>query len=533
MHFVPRLFLPLFCLLFIGCSLSPNELRTAERIMENHPDSALHILQQMSPKRYKSESNHALYGLLLFQVLDKNDKKLQPDSLIDFSIKYYQHQNDNPHLATCYFYKGHIFRLAQRYDEATVMYLKSLDCLQNKNDFALMGKIYADMGDICSIQKDYKEALKKYQLSVDCYKHANKTIDASYIILDIGRTFHFAKNYKTALQYYRHALSQTADSMLRGAALQEIGINYYYSKKYDSAQYYLRQSLRYPYKSTNYAIRCFTLADLFFDIAQYDSAYQYASIALKYRATFFIQRESYRILVNVEYLRKDIKQMGKYMQQYQIYTDSIRKIESQTKSTVLESLHNTSVETNKTKQQNTLITWLAILVIGTSIFIYYLLNKRSKHEKHINEQQFSQQKLSIHKEVVLKHRVALLYKIETIKGEQAIERKKASPLEKEQLDKKLYNHLVHLDDPVFFFREMDTILNNLVSKLNSMDKGITSKEMTWCCLHLLNIPGPDILVLLDYKAQSLIKLKQRLAQKINLANTYELNDFLDGMLFEE
>jgi len=533
MHFVPRLFLPLFCLLFIGCSLSPNELRTAERIMENHPDSALHILQHIPHNKYKSESNRALFGLLLFQALDKNHKTLQPDSLIDYSISYYLNQNDKAHLAISYFYKGRMYKYATHYEEATSFYLKALDYANDQSDDLLLAEIYGDMGAICFIQDDYKKSREKYQLAYDCLNQAGKKVDASYKLLDIGRTYCAEKDYITAQKYIRKSLAQTRDSLLCGLAIQEMGVNYYWTKQYDSAQYYLQKSLLFPSVGYNFGIRSYILADVFYNIEQYDSAYHYASISIKHPSNFYTHRECYRILVNVEYLRKDIKQMGKYMQQYQIYTDSIRKIESQTKSTVLESLHNTSVETNKTKQQNTLIIWLAILVIGTSIFIYYLLNKRSKHEKHINEQQFSQQKLSIHKEVVLKHRVALLYKIETIKGEQAIERKKASPLEKEQLDKKLYNHLVHLDDPVFFFREMDTILNNLVSKLNSMDKGITSKEMTWCCLHLLNIPGPDILVLLDYKAQSLIKLKQRLAQKINLANTYELNDFLDGMLFEE
>ena len=533
MHFVSRLFLSIFCLWLTGCSVVPNELKTVESIMETHPDSALHILQHLTPDKYKSESNRALYGLLLFHALDKNDMKMQPDSLIDFSISYYLHQNDNSHLAACYFFKARTFKITQRYDEASALYIKSLDCLQDNIDYALMGKIYADMGDISAFQLDYHESMKKNKLSLDFFNRAGKTIEASYVLLSIGRTYHFLKKYKVAHKYYLKALTKTTDSIFCGVALQEIGINYYWAKQYDSAQYYLRKSLGYPYRNTNYAIRCFVLSDLLSDIEQYDSSYHYATIALNHPANFYTQRDCYRILVNIEYIRKDIRQMGKYMTHYQSCTDSIRKIESQTKSTVLEALHNTSVEKNKTKQQNTAIIWSTTLVIAASLLIYYLLHKRRKHEKLLSEEQIRQQKQIIQKEMILKHREALFQKIETIKGEQAIERKKASPLEKEQLDKKLYNHLVHLDDPVFFFREMDTVLNNLVSKLNARYPGITSKEMIWCCLHLLNIPGPDILVLLDYKAQSLIKLKQRLAQKINLANTSELNDFLDRILFEE
>jgi len=188
MHFVSRLFLSIFCLWLTGCSVVPNELKTVESIMETHPDSALHILQHLTPDKYKSESNRALYGLLLFHALDKNDMKMQPDSLIDFSISYYLHQNDNSHLAACYFYKGHMFMHAQCYDKAKALYLKALDNLQNNKDYTLLGKIYADMGDISAFQLDYQESMKKNKLSLDFFNRAGKTIEASYVLLSIGRT---------------------------------------------------------------------------------------------------------------------------------------------------------------------------------------------------------------------------------------------------------------------------------------------------------------------------------------------------------
>ena len=194
MHCKLRLFLPLFSLILLGCSFSPNEIKLAERIMETSPDSALHILKRVQPDKYLSNSDRALYGLLLFQALDKNSKPLQPDSVINYSLNYYQNTNDLPRLAICYFYKARIYKNAQRYDDATVLYLKALDCLQNKKDYTLMGKIYADMGDICSVQLDYKEALKKYQFSADCFNRGGNHIDACYRILDIGRTYHSEKN---------------------------------------------------------------------------------------------------------------------------------------------------------------------------------------------------------------------------------------------------------------------------------------------------------------------------------------------------
>jgi hypothetical protein len=126
----------------------------------------------------------------------------------------------------------------------------------------------------------------------------------------------------------------------------------------------------------------------------------------------------------------------------------------------------------------------------------------------------------------------LLKKIETVKNKQSIERKKASLIEKEQLDRKMYEEFLHLNDIDYFYQEMDTILNNLVSKLNSRYPSLTSKEICWCCLQLLDIPVIDIYMLLEYKVGSLKKMKQRLAQKINVTGIKGIEDFLLGILIE-
>ncbi len=54
-----------------ACSLVPNELKTAEQLIETAPDSALHILQHLSPSKYKSDKNRALYVLLMIETQGK------------------------------------------------------------------------------------------------------------------------------------------------------------------------------------------------------------------------------------------------------------------------------------------------------------------------------------------------------------------------------------------------------------------------------------------------------------------------------
>lgn len=260
---------------------------------------------------------------------------------------------------------------------------------------------------------------------------------------------------------------------------------------------------------------------MFFDIERYDSAYQYASIALKYPANFYTQRECYRILVNIEYIRNDIKQMGKYMTQYQNYGDSIRKVESQTKSTVLESLHNTNEEANGSKRNMGLIAAILAIVVLFSVWIVYFLYKRNKLKKE--QLELINQQLVIKQQFVCQ---SLSKKIEDTKALQAEVRRDALPEERMKLNKDLYISSLHLDDWDLFKREMNHAFNQIIDTLETDYPTITKKEITWCCFQLLGISNEDRVLLLDTSSDGLYKLKQRLAKKMNLKNTKELDSFL-------
>jgi tetratricopeptide (TPR) repeat protein len=507
----------------------PNEIKTAERIMETDPDSALHILQHMhTDKLMITSSDRALYGLLLFQALDKNNKPLKPDSVINYSVNYYLSVNDKPHLAIGYYYKAHQYKKALRFDDATLLYLKALDLIQNNKENVLLGKIYSDMGDICSFQLDYNESLKKYQKSKEYYNQIGDTIDASYKLIDIGRMYRFLKDYKKAQEYYKQALLQTSDSLLQGSAYQEIGIDFYKAKQYDSAHYFFNKSLDFPFNGTNYSIRCYNLAELFFDLQNYDSSFVYAIKALKYPSTFYIQRDCYRILANTEYSRKDFKQMAFYMSKYQDYTDSVRKIETQTKTTILEDLHQTNGAISKSRHSLIVLGCIIPLIILLSLFIVYRLRKRSKgKEKQLEETEVHLGEVVV--QLTEKKNLfvdSLIHQLQETRSSQSALYKKATILQREQMDRELYYTCLHLNDWEAFKRLMNKTFNNIITTLESIYPDITRKDQIWCCLYLLDVPTPNIVLVLEIQPVSLYKLKQRLTQKLNLNSVKELELFL-------
>ena len=119
-----------------------------------------------------------------------------------------------------------------------------------------------------------------------------------------------------------------------------------------------------------------------------------------------------------------------------------------------------------------------------------------------------------------------------LKAKRANERKKACHAENVLQDRKIYDELLQIHNPELFFSEMDSVLNNLVTKLKKQYPSLTTKEISWCCLTLLNIPTTDIYLLLDYTVDGLKSMRKRLARKVNLNGVAELNNFLLKMLTE-
>jgi len=318
----------------------------------------------------------------------------------------------------------------------------------------------------------------------------------------------------------------------QGALLQEVGLGYYNAQMYDSAKSYLKQAIHYPFLGYNRAVRYKYLAELYFDVDRPDSAFYYAKRTFNYNPEIRTRRDCYRILSNCVYLKNDLKAFNFYMMRYLQCSDTIRTIDAQTKSSLLESFH--TVKNEAVISRKILITIILIftIVLFAGVLFYFHRHHLHKEEKHQLVQSHLNQKAASRKEVIHKHGDTLHRMMDEARSKQSLMRKKASLAEKERMDRILYDEFLHLNELDFFYHEMDILLNNLTSKLRTRYPALTTKEISWCCLYLLRVPSTDIYLLLDYKVGSLIKMKQRLAQKIGVEGVALIYDFLNELLLE-
>lgn len=517
--------IPLFFLSGCGPSIG-TELQEAERLMASSPDSSLLILQDME-KKYPEmrDEEKALFGLLYFQALDSKALELSPIEYIDFSIDYYSGNGPKNRLAYCYLYKSRIFRDKREYASAIQNLLNSKRFADPQKDNNLLGKVYFDLGRLSSFQGEYEKTLQHYGEAIEHYEKAGDTASISKIHIVTGWLHMAMENFDDAIQSSQKALEITTDSIIIGDALNDLGNAYFYKDEIDSALFYMQQSIHYPHFKTNESLRLYNLGNVYSYIKEYDSAAKYINKALQLPIDIYIEEECYRVMTRVAIAKDDKEKLTYYISRRTACQDSIRVLEQQPNIKLLEKMHYADIETADVKSQRLLLIFSIISLLLIACLIFLLFNKRNKKKQLSADIKANTYRSELEKkqELLL---LELADELEQTKAKYAETRKKANFEQREQIDKRIYNEVLHIDDEKTFTDKMNKILNHLPEKLRKCYPEITYKEILWCCLFMLDFSTADISLIMDYKQSSQYKFKQRLSKKLNLNNVKELEDML-------
>ena len=326
-HYILYILITCTALLNIQCSGNGKEktplpeLVHAESVMFDHPDSALHILEDMPmPSARRDKENHALWCLLTSQAQVKLIMNISSDSLVRIAYNYYKPTDNARRKAMSALYMGDINYDLGNIEEAMQYYLEGKTEVEKTDDYktgylimSSLGKLYlyrrlADYAlEACTKAYDYavKDSNKRYQMTslqnlARCYCISDKlteAIDIYHKCSDLALEIGYRNN-----QYYYDVQS-------------EIALVYTNSLQYEKSLEILKTFPKiYQHNSligTNYLM-----------LNQYDSAYLYLNKALN-TDNVYTKKETYRNL----YRLGDIPQYRKYLKTYcdslLFYNDSI------------------------------------------------------------------------------------------------------------------------------------------------------------------------------------------------------------------
>ena len=284
-HYILYILIAFTAFLNIQCSGNGKEktplpeLVHAESVMFDHPDSALHILEDMPmPSARSDKENHALWCLLTSQAQVKQIIKISSDSLVRIAYDYYKHTDNARRKAMSALYMGDINYNLGNIEEAMQYYLEGKTEVEKTNDYKVgylimssLGKLYLYRDfeeyafDACSKAYDYavEDSNKRYQMVslqylARCYCLLDKLPAAikTYqkcmeIALELGLEndkYYYGVQQETALVYTNSCEYEKSLSILRPFPVKYrsnslIGKNLFSLGKLDSAFYYLNKAL--------------------------------------------------------------------------------------------------------------------------------------------------------------------------------------------------------------------------------------------------------------------------------------------------
>ena len=253
------------------------ELEQAEKVMFDHPDSSLHILESMEiPSSRTDKENHALWCLLTSQAKVKQLMKISSDSLVRIAYDYYKPTTNARRKAMSALYMGNINYELRNVEKSMLYYLEAQTEVEKTDDYKTgylimisLGKLYLYRNlanyalEACMKAYDYsiKDSNKRYQMAslnflARCYCISNelpKAIDTyhkcSELALQLGPTeYYYDIQHEIALVYANSHEIEKSLSMLLSFPIEYrsyslIGKNYFQLGKLDSAFYYLNKAL--------------------------------------------------------------------------------------------------------------------------------------------------------------------------------------------------------------------------------------------------------------------------------------------------
>ena len=357
------------------------ELQRAEDLMYPHPDSALHILQAMTPP--EDELNRATWALLLTQAKYKCDVK-QSDSLLNIAHDYFMKRDNAQRKALVLYHKGVFPNEKNQVDSALPYYLQASEFVENSNDFKLSYLIYNHIGTIYRFRN-----LENYTL--DFYEKANKVAllsqDSYYIndsYINLARVNAMQKKYENAIKFYIMVIElakENNDQKNLVIALTELAGVHLREKNYSKAIHNLYDALRItPSDQIHYI-----LGHAYYRINETDSAYYYLNKAINAESIYTI-RSAYQILCNLSKKTGDYKKNAEYTVKLWKINDSINKIDRNKALIEMQEKYDQQrvkdeMTTKMALQQQR--TWMAVcigivIIIAISSFIAYRIRIRNK-----------------------------------------------------------------------------------------------------------------------------------------------------------
>lgn len=400
-----RIYILLFLWTFLFCACSSGDqtdilFLKAESLLEESPDSALHLLSALPKSQKLSRKESAQYALLLARATDKYEKPLfLCDSLLNIALNYYD--DDEKERAVALLYKGRLEQEINSTKEAIEHLHEGLMILKEfPKEIETKRHILSSLGNLYFDAKHYEEAIKTYR---ELYKCCMTDKDKSIALNNISSYYCVTNKIDSALAIQRKALEYavaSGDTSMIIHAEFTSSIIYDDTDELDSAIYHARNSIKWLSEEKTPSLYYGNLGTLLLEKGEnIDSAAYYLNKHINDNTNLAEKATTLFSLYEIEKERGNYKAATTYLEQHTDILDSLYFAEQSTEIQQLINKYNikTQVREEQIKEQRRLY-FIIGSFIACCLFIvlfYQCRIHKRKRIQHMYQQDLEQTKYKI------------------------------------------------------------------------------------------------------------------------------------------
>lgn len=375
-----------------GCTRSadfyPHSMRMAVGMMEQHPDSALMLLQGMTDSlEGLPEETHRYYQLLTLQAEDLQYIIHTDDSLIISLVRYYESQADEYKKVQAYYLMGKIYIGMNDAPQALKAFQQALDV--PSIDGEMKERIYGNMAPLFSNQGLTDDAIRINRQLLDIYRIQGNRSGMTVTQRTLARMFEQKAETDSAAYYYqeacRTALAVKDSATYYGMLAEWAGLQYEKEKNSEMVRI-LKEAERREDILDKSNIH-FILARMYKELGKMDSMAYYSHKVIEsgnIEKTYY----SYRGLYEWEKQKRNPVKALEYMEKAMSSRNLLQTISQREALAQINSLYNyqhisdenADLKLNREKQKNVIL--ILVLLLVSIIFACFALityqRKRSR-----------------------------------------------------------------------------------------------------------------------------------------------------------
>lgn len=178
----------ILALCLVSCSQHSNHWETllqVEFFMEERPDSALTILQNIEVDDLSGKEEKAKHALLLSMALDKNDVDETDFEILYPAIDYYKNNGSPTAQMLTLFYQGQIHLISSQYAQALTCFCDAIKISGDSKHIHIIARVYDAQGDVYKALTKWDETINSKLSAAEYFSKLDNTDNNVSSLLDV------------------------------------------------------------------------------------------------------------------------------------------------------------------------------------------------------------------------------------------------------------------------------------------------------------------------------------------------------------